>query len=50
MIFRHSGDADQARHYLERALALNPQFSIRFAAEACRTLEELQAVALASDR
>jgi len=50
MILRQAGDTNQARYYLERALALNPHFSIRFAPEARRTLEELQAVTLASDR
>ncbi len=49
MIFRQSGDTARARYYLERALALNPHFSIRFAMEARRTLEELQTVALAAD-
>jgi hypothetical protein len=41
MIAYHLGDASQARDYLERALHLNPAFSILHADEVRRTLETL---------
>jgi Tfp pilus assembly protein PilF len=37
------GDAAQARDYLERTLTLNPHFSILYAEQARRTLDELYA-------
>lgn len=43
MIAYHLGDEAQARDYLERALTINPHFSIRYADEARRTLAELPA-------
>ena len=42
MIALKLGEKDQARQYLEEALALNPHFSILYAEEAQRTLETLQ--------
>jgi tetratricopeptide (TPR) repeat protein len=42
MIAVELGDKDQARQYLEGALAINPHFSILFADEARRTLEILE--------
>jgi tetratricopeptide (TPR) repeat protein len=42
MIALRLGEKDQARQYLEEALALNPHFSILYAEEAQRTLESLQ--------
>jgi len=42
MIYYKTGHKDEARDYLGRALKLNPQFSLRHAAEAKRTLDELR--------
>jgi tetratricopeptide (TPR) repeat protein len=42
MIALALGDQEQARAYLEEALALNPHFSFLYAEEAGRTLETLQ--------
>jgi tetratricopeptide (TPR) repeat protein len=38
------GEEAQAREYLERALAINPHFSILYAEEARKTLETLQGI------
>ena len=43
MIAYRLGDNTAARHYLERALAINPHFSIMYADEARLTLQKLQA-------
>jgi Flp pilus assembly protein TadD len=43
MIRLELGDRDGARRDLERALAINPNFSIQHAAEAARALETLEA-------
>lgn len=42
MIALELGDKDQARAYLEQALAINPHFSILYAEEAGRVLETLK--------
>lgn len=42
MIALELGDQDQAREYLEEALAMNPHFSILYAEEARETLETLE--------
>jgi tetratricopeptide (TPR) repeat protein len=42
MIALELGDKEQAREYLEEALAINPHFSILYAEEARRTLETLE--------
>lgn len=42
MISLKLGDEVQAREYLEKALAINPNFSILYAEEAQRTLQELE--------
>ena len=42
MIALELGDKEQARQYLEEALAINPHFSILYVEEARRTLQELQ--------
>ena len=41
MIYNQLGDKELAREYLERALRLNPHFSILQADEAKRALEDL---------
>jgi tetratricopeptide (TPR) repeat protein len=43
MIAHRLGHPDQARDYLERALTINPSFSLLYADEARRTLEALSA-------
>lgn len=43
MIAYHRGDLSAARTYLERVMALNPQFSVRYAALAKQTLAAVQA-------
>ena len=45
MIANELGDSEQARAYLERALAINPHFSILYQDEARTTLDELSAAA-----
>jgi tetratricopeptide (TPR) repeat protein len=42
MIYYKTGRKEEASDYLGQALKLNPQFSLRHAAEAKRTLEELR--------
>lgn len=42
MIALELGDKEQARQYLEEALAINPHFSLLYAEEARNTLQELQ--------
>lgn len=42
MIALELGDKEQARQYLEEALAINPHFSILYAEKASTTLRELQ--------
>ena len=42
MIALELGDKEQARQYLEDALAINPHFSLLYAEEARNTLQELQ--------
>ena len=42
MVALKLGDRQQAREYLEEALMINPHFSILYAGEATRTLEDLQ--------
>jgi tetratricopeptide (TPR) repeat protein len=42
MIARANGDVDRARTNLERALTLNPHFSLRYAPQAQQVLEELR--------
>ena len=41
MIALELGNKDQAREYLEQALAINPHFSILYAEEAREVLQEL---------
>jgi tetratricopeptide (TPR) repeat protein len=41
MIHYRLGDHTQARRHLELALAINPHFSLLYAGEAQRTLDEL---------
>ena len=43
MIANELGDGEQAHAYLERALAINPHFSILYQDEARTTLDELSA-------
>ena len=43
MIARRVGEQAKAREYLERALRINPYFSLKYAAEAQTTLKQLQA-------
>jgi tetratricopeptide (TPR) repeat protein len=43
MIARRIGDLSKAREYLERALSLNPYFSLKYAAEAQTALKQLPA-------
>jgi tetratricopeptide (TPR) repeat protein len=43
MISIRLGDKDRARDYLERAIEINPHFSILYAQEAQHTLDELRA-------
>jgi Tfp pilus assembly protein PilF len=42
MIALKLGDETQARDYLERALSINPHFSILYAPEAQKTLKMLK--------
>jgi hypothetical protein len=42
MIALKLGDKEQAREFLEEALAINPHFSILYAEEARRVLETLE--------
>lgn len=42
MIAAALGETDAARDYLQQALAINPYFSVHYAAEAQATLTKLQ--------
>jgi len=44
MINYRSGDYEEARNYLERAVGINPRFSVLYSEMAAQTLQELQSL------